>query len=162
MPVRSTSHHSVQVLGFDEYGHLTPVQRLVSASCSSGPRFAIGLPSDSQSPAKPLPLANSSPCRVSRGLSPPSKCALPGARRKRAPRLIGCPLIYEYILTKQTVWVNRRSSFRQSSSWQGWPRKFRRTSGAGCDSRCSRRVPKRRCTAAPCPPWSAVCRLRPC
>ena len=83
MPVGSTSHRSVQVLGFDEYGHLTPVRRLVSSSCSSGQRFAIGLPSDSQSPAKPLPLANSSPCRASRGLSPPSRCALPGAPKKR-------------------------------------------------------------------------------
>ena len=84
MPVGSTSHRSVQVLGFDEYGHLTPVRRLVSSSCSSGQRFAIGLPSDSQSPAKPLPLANSSPCRASRGLSPPSRCALPGAPQKNA------------------------------------------------------------------------------
>ncbi|MDE3022217.1 MAG: hypothetical protein KGI54_10190, partial [Pseudomonadota bacterium] len=52
-------------------------------SCSSGQRFAIRLPSDSQSPAKPLPSANSSPCRASRGLPPPSECALPGAPRKK-------------------------------------------------------------------------------
>ena len=36
------------------------------------PAFCLGLPSDSQSPATPLPLANTSPCRVCRGLSPPS------------------------------------------------------------------------------------------
>ena len=53
---------SVQFLGFGEYGHLTPPRRLIAASCSSGQSFAIGLPSDSQSPAKPLSLAKSSPC----------------------------------------------------------------------------------------------------
>ncbi len=31
----------------------------------------------------PLPLANTSPYRVHRGLSPPSVCALPGARIKK-------------------------------------------------------------------------------
>ncbi|MDE3021545.1 MAG: hypothetical protein KGI54_06765, partial [Pseudomonadota bacterium] len=70
-------------------------------SCSSGQRFAIRLPSDSQSPAKPLPSANSSPCRASRGLPPPSECALPGAPKKQPEqnvqaelnaRLI-CPII---------------------------------------------------------------------
>jgi len=37
----------------------------------------------------PCRLANCSPCRASRGLSPPSKCALPGARTKkpRHPRM---------------------------------------------------------------------------
>jgi hypothetical protein len=58
----------------------------LSASCSSGQRFAIGLPSDSQSPAKPLPSANTSPCRVCRGLPPPSRCALPGAQKRGAAR----------------------------------------------------------------------------
>ena len=48
------------------------------------PALCLRLPSDSRSPATPLPSANSSPCRASRGLSPPSKCALPGAQRKRA------------------------------------------------------------------------------
>lgn len=43
------------------------------------PALCLGLPSDSQSPAKPLPLASTSPCRVCRGLSPLSGCALPGA-----------------------------------------------------------------------------------
>jgi len=32
----------------------------------------------------PLPLANASPYRVHRGLSPPSICALPGAPQKKA------------------------------------------------------------------------------
>ena len=80
-----TLHRPVQVLGFDEFGHLTPVQRLTSASCTAGQRFAVGLASDAQSPAEPLPLATSSPCRASRGFSPPSKCALPGAPKKIPP-----------------------------------------------------------------------------
>ena len=64
-----------QVSGFDEFGHLTPMRRLISARLESGQRFAIRLPSDSRSPAKPLPSANSSPCRASRGLSHPSMVA---------------------------------------------------------------------------------------
>jgi len=58
----------------------------------------LGLPSDSQSPATPLPSANTSPRRVCRGLSPPShqrghhsqagcayaQRAMPGAPKKGA------------------------------------------------------------------------------
>lgn len=47
------------------------------------PAIYLGLPSDPQSPAKPLPLASTSPCRVCRGLAPLSGCALPGAPIKR-------------------------------------------------------------------------------
>lgn len=46
------------------------------------PAICLGLPSDSQSPAKPLPLASTSPCRVCGGLPPLSERALPGAPRK--------------------------------------------------------------------------------
>ena len=60
------------------------------------PHICRRLPSDSQSPTTPLPLANTSPCRVCRGLSPPShqrghhsqtgcacaQRAMPGAQRK--------------------------------------------------------------------------------
>lgn len=70
--------------GFDELGHLTPMRRLVYASCSSGQRIAIRLPSDPRSPAEPLPSANSSPCRASRGRRPQGRCALPGAPKKTA------------------------------------------------------------------------------
>ena len=42
MPVGFTTHRSVQVPGFGEFGHLTPARRLVSASCSSGQPFASG------------------------------------------------------------------------------------------------------------------------
>ena len=50
------------------------------------PALCLRLPSDSQSPATPLPLANTSPCRACRGLSPPSECALPGAPKQERPR----------------------------------------------------------------------------
>lgn len=46
------------------------------------PAICLGLPSDSQSPAKPLPLASTSPCRVCGGLPPLSERALPGAPKK--------------------------------------------------------------------------------
>ena len=72
MPVGSTSQRSVQVLGFGNFGYLTPLHRLIRFLFVR-PAFCLGLPSDSQSPATPLPLANTSPCRVCRGLSPPSR-----------------------------------------------------------------------------------------
>src|ERR1700756_1618675 len=82
MPVGFTPQPSVQVLGFDDFGHLTRLRRLVSASCSSGQRFAFGFLQIRSRPRHPCRSANSSPCRVSRGLSPPSECALPGAPKK--------------------------------------------------------------------------------
>ena len=59
------------------------------------PAICLGPPSDSQSPAKPLPLASTSPCRVCRGLSPLSGCALPGAPKKN-PANAG---LWGYLLT---------------------------------------------------------------
>ena len=82
MPVGSTSQRPVQVLGFDDIGRLTPLCRVVSASCSSGQRFALGFLQIRSYPRHPCRSDNSSPCRSSRGLSPPSKCALPGAPLK--------------------------------------------------------------------------------
>jgi hypothetical protein len=82
MPVGYTPQPSVQVLGFDGIGHLTRLSRLVSASCSSGQRFAFGFLQIRSRPRHPCRSANSSPCRASRGLSPPSKCALPGAPKQ--------------------------------------------------------------------------------
>jgi len=46
------------------------------------PALCFRLPSDSQSPKTPLPSANTCPCRLCRGLSPPNECALPGAQKK--------------------------------------------------------------------------------
>jgi hypothetical protein len=82
MPVGSTPLCSVQVLGFADIGLLTPQRRLISVSCSSGQRFAFGFLQIRSRPRHPCRSANSSPCRVSRGLSPPSECALPGAPKK--------------------------------------------------------------------------------
>lgn len=69
-PVGSTSWCSGQVMGFADLGLLAPPCRLVPASCSSGQRFVSKLPFGlTQSPAKPLPIASTSPCRVCGGLS---------------------------------------------------------------------------------------------
>jgi len=82
IPVGSTSQRSVQVSGFDDIGRLAPLCRLVSASCSSGQRFAFGFLQIRSHPRHPCRSANSSPCRASSGLAPPSLCALPGAPKK--------------------------------------------------------------------------------
>jgi len=89
MPVGSTPLCSVQVLGFDDIGRLTPQRRLLSASYSSGQRFAFGFLQIRSRPRHPCRSANGSPCRVRRGLSPPSKCALPGAPKKKGT--LRCP-----------------------------------------------------------------------
>ena len=86
MPVGSTSQRPVQVSGFDDNGRLTPLCRLISASCSSGQPFAFGFLQIRSYPRHPCRSANSSPCRASRGLSPPSECALPGAPKEK-PRV---------------------------------------------------------------------------
>jgi hypothetical protein len=80
IPVGYTSQRSVQVPGFDDIRHLTPLQRLLSASCSSGQRFAFGFLQIHSHLRHPCRSADSSPCRASSGLSPPSLCALPGAQ----------------------------------------------------------------------------------
>jgi len=53
MPVGYTSRRSVQVSGFADIGLLTPPCRLVSASCSSGQRFAFGFLQISSRPEHP-------------------------------------------------------------------------------------------------------------
>lgn len=89
MPVGFTSRRSVQVSGFDDICRLTPPCRLVSASCSSGQRFAFGFLQIPSRPEHPCRSANSSPCRASRGLPPPSECALPGAQSEKARATAG-------------------------------------------------------------------------
>ena len=56
----------------------------LSASCSSGQRFACSFLQIPPRDGHPCRSANTSPCRVCRGLAPPSECALPGAPIKRA------------------------------------------------------------------------------
>ena len=55
----------------------------LSASCSSGQRFAYSFLQIPSRDGHPCRSANTSPCRVCRGLSPPSECALPGAPKQR-------------------------------------------------------------------------------
>ena len=90
IPVGYTSQRPVQVSGFDDIGRLAPLHRLISASCSSGQRFAFSFLQIRSYPRHPCRSANSSPCRASRGLSPPSECALTGAPRKRPIRGLAC------------------------------------------------------------------------
>ncbi len=72
IPVGFTSWRSVQVLGFESNGPLTPPCRLVSASCSSGQRFAFSFLQIPPRDGHPCRSASTSPCRACRGLSPPS------------------------------------------------------------------------------------------
>ena len=106
MPVGSTPLCSVQVLGFTDNGLLTPQRRLVSASCSSGQRFAFGFLQIRSRPRHPCRSANGSPCRVRRGLSPPSKCALPGAPKKNRRASGG---FWRFVAF---FWVTRKSLYR--------------------------------------------------
>ena len=79
----STSMPSVQVSDFEDTCLLIRHDRLVCDFCSSSQRFACGflqIPPRDGHPCRP---ANSSPCRVCRGLAPPSECALPGAQGKK-------------------------------------------------------------------------------
>src|SRR6266536_1704940 len=59
-----------------------PAAPPLSASCSSGQRFASSFLQIPPRDGHPCRSANTSPCRVCRGLSPPSECALPGAPKK--------------------------------------------------------------------------------
>ena len=90
MPVGYTSWRSVQVLGFDEYGHLTPPCRLVSASCSSGQRFAFDFLQIPPRGGHPCRSASTSPCRVCRGLSPPSHPEAPPSGTAPSRRYAPC------------------------------------------------------------------------
>ena len=55
----------------------------LSASCSSGQRFACSFLQIPPRDGHPCRSANTSPCRVCRGLAPPSECALPGAQIRK-------------------------------------------------------------------------------
>ena len=60
-----------------------PTAPPLSASCSSGQRFAFSFLQIPPRDGHPCCSANTSPCRVCRGLSPPSECALPGAPTRK-------------------------------------------------------------------------------
>jgi hypothetical protein len=72
-------------IGLCIYWPAYPAAPPLSASCSSGQRFAYSFLQIPPRDGHPCRSANTSPCRVCRGLSPPSECALPGAPRKRPP-----------------------------------------------------------------------------
>jgi hypothetical protein len=65
----------------------------LSASCSSGQRFAHSFLRIPSRPGHPCRSANTSPCRVCGGLSPLSGCALPGAPKKGPLRMPGGPSV---------------------------------------------------------------------
>src|SRR3989442_10739403 len=91
MPAASTPKLSVQVLDFEDIRLLIQLARLICDFCSSGQRFACGflrIPPRDGHPCRP---ANDSPCRVRRGLTPPSECALPGAPKIKEGHSRGPP-----------------------------------------------------------------------
>src|SRR5271157_5853075 len=65
--------------GLCVYWPAYPAAPPLSASCSSGQRFAYSFLQIPPRDGHPCRSANTFPCRVCRGLSPPSECALPGA-----------------------------------------------------------------------------------
>ena len=82
MPAASTSMPSVQVSDFEVICLLIRHGSLLCGFCLSSRRFAFGYLRTISHEYRPIRSANSSPCRVCRGLSPPSGCALPGAQIK--------------------------------------------------------------------------------
>ncbi len=74
--------------GLCRYMPAHPNASPLSASCSLRQRFAFGFLQIRSRPRYPCRSASSSPCRVSRGLTPPRTCALPGAHSKK-PRTSG-------------------------------------------------------------------------
>src|SRR5262245_36243987 len=87
MPAAYTSKLSVQVLDFEDVCLLIQPCRLLCGFCSSSQRFAYGFLQIPPRDGHPCRSANNSPCRVRRGLSPLSECALPGAQTKRRLRI---------------------------------------------------------------------------
>jgi hypothetical protein len=86
MPAAYMCSLSVQVSGFGHLCVLTQTAHLLCDSCSSGQRFAYSFLRISPRGEHPCCSANDSPCRARSGLSPVSKCALPGAHNEGRPR----------------------------------------------------------------------------
>src|SRR5215472_7683670 len=90
-----------------------------SASCSSGQRFAYSFLQIPSRDGHPCRSANTSPCRVWRGLSPPSECALPG-RTKAKARTKSPRLHLRYLTTLQAPITG--SSWPGTRCWTAlWP-----------------------------------------
>ena len=78
-------------IGLCIYWPAHPTASPLSAGCSSEQRFACSFLQIPPRDGHPCCSANTSPCRVCRGLTPPSECALPGAPNKNAvKRLLHC------------------------------------------------------------------------
>ena len=91
--------------GLYVYGPAHPAVPPLSASCSSSQRFACGFLQIPPRDGHPCRSANTSPCRVCRGLAPPSKCALPGAPNKSP------------ISSEMGLWCRLMSV---GLGWEGW------------------------------------------
>jgi hypothetical protein len=72
IPAASTFTVSVQALGFEDNGLLTPCDRLLCDFCSSGQCFAFDFLQIPPRDGHPCRSANRSPYRADSGLSPPS------------------------------------------------------------------------------------------
>lgn len=83
-PHRIYNIPSVQVLGFEDMCLLSRSVCLLCGFCSSRQRFACGFLQTSPHGGSPYHSASSSPCRACRGLSPPSRCNMPGAHKTGA------------------------------------------------------------------------------
>ncbi len=82
MSAAYTTTLSVQVSDFEDICLLIQHRCLVCDFCSSDQRFACGFLQIPPRGGHPCRSANTSPCRVCRGLAPPSGCALPGAQKE--------------------------------------------------------------------------------
>ena len=74
-------------IGLCMYWPAHPAASPLSAGCSSEQRFAYGFLRIPPHGGHPCRSANTSPCRVCRGLTPPSECALPGAPKNKKASL---------------------------------------------------------------------------
>ena len=116
MPAASTSRGSVQVLGFGSIGPLTRSGCLVCGFCSSGQRFAYGFLQIPPRGGHPCRSANSSPCRVCRGLSPLSIAPCLAHKHKKAPILAGSE---PFTFCKETSLSSSNGrSWRSNASWR--------------------------------------------
>ena len=119
MPAAYTAMLSVQVSDFEDNRLLIQHDRLLCDFCSSGQRFAcsfLQIPPRGGHPCRP---ANTSPCRVCRGLdfdklsriAPPSECALPGAPKKKQSLFEALPVSYRFRF-RSTVNTNQSAGYR--------------------------------------------------
>jgi hypothetical protein len=72
-----------------------PAAPPLSASCSSGQRFAYSFLQIPPHDGHPCSSANTPPCRACRGLAPASECALRGAQTQRTARAVLCELPFK-------------------------------------------------------------------